>query len=389
MAEKAVTRDASATGLLSFSQACSPLDAGYTYACRKTDNHCQLALPRHAIEISKLLVLLVFLQFRGGRAGWKAICKITANATDYYSPADTTQLPSPSITRVESAMIDSTKACEIISGLQDGSIVPYIGPGVLADVKSKLDQSSIPADSDSLILAMNNGQPMAPRLMYEFPRAAMNLELKKGRSFVERFLTETYGKTEWTRAAFHDWLASIKPHYVIDINRDTQVQQTYGSEPHTLIVGCARVAGTDYRFNIFAYDGATYRPIEQEVVNPELPILFKPMGTPLPTPNYVASDADYVDYITELMGGFAIPSFLKEYRNNRQYLFVGVRMTRDTERMVLSDIVYGANSPTGYAVLPDASDKELRFCKNKNIEVIDATWQELVAAANESATVEA
>ena len=41
---------------------------------------------------------------------------------------------------------------------------------------------------------MNDGKPMAPRLMYEFARAAMNVEQKKGRKSVERFLTTTYAE---------------------------------------------------------------------------------------------------------------------------------------------------------------------------------------------------
>ncbi|WP_317933206.1 SIR2 family protein [Halioxenophilus sp. WMMB6] len=283
-------------------------------------------------------------------------------------------------------MLDSDLAQEIIAGLKDGSVVPYIGPGALADVTNKADNSPMPADSDSLILAMNNGQPMAPRLMYEFPRAAMNLELKKGRSYVERFLTETYGTKQWTRAAFHDWLASIQPKYVIDINRDTQLQESYSAIAHTLIVGCARLSGTDYRFKIYHYDGSSYKAVDQEAADPSLPILFKPMGTPLPEPSYIAADADYVDYITELMGGFAIPSFLKEYRTDKKYLFIGMAMTRDTERMVLSDIVYSAGSPTGWAVMPAPTDKERRFCNNKKIEVIEASWQELLAASQSEAT---
>lgn len=80
---------------------------------------------------------------------------------------------------------------KLIAGLKDGSIVPYLGPGVLADVKSVASGAPIPADSDSLILAMNDGRPMAPKLMYEFPRAAMNVELKRGRTTVTRFLTRT------------------------------------------------------------------------------------------------------------------------------------------------------------------------------------------------------
>ena len=73
---------------------------------------------------------------------------------------------------------------EILSGLQEQRVIPYLGPAVLGDVRHKVTGEPIPADSNSLILAMNNGQPMAPKLMYEFPRAAMNLELKKGRGFI-------------------------------------------------------------------------------------------------------------------------------------------------------------------------------------------------------------
>lgn len=278
-------------------------------------------------------------------------------------------------------MSEQANQQSIIAGLNDGSVIPYIGPGVLKGVTSLNGDAHMPCDSDSLILAMNNGQPMAPRLMYEFPRAAMNLELKKGRSFVEKFLTKTYAETHWKRAPFHDWLAQIKPRYVIDINRDTQLQQSYSETPHTLIVGTARIAATDYRFKIYHHDGTGYsNEIAQGDIQPDLPILFKPMGTPLPEPSYVAADADYVDYITELMGGFAIPDYVKLYRKGKRYLFIGVPMTRDTERMVLSDIVYGAGEPTGWALLPEPTDKERRFCQNKGITIIEQGWDYLCDA---------
>jgi hypothetical protein len=260
---------------------------------------------------------------------------------------------------------------EILAGLKSGKIVPYLGPAALKGAVNIETNMPIPADSDSLILAMNNGQPMAPKLMYEFPRAAMNLELKRGRSFVTKFLNQLYGETTWSRAPLHDWLAKLKPQYVIDINRDTQLQDSYADTPHTLIIGLARVGGTDYRFKIFNYDGENYTEVDQSDVDPTKPILFKPMGTPHPEGHYIASDADYVDYITELMGGFAIPSFLKEYRKNKQYLLFGVRLNRDTERMVLSDMVYSADEPTGWALIPDASKKEQRFCGKLGIEIID------------------
>jgi len=271
---------------------------------------------------------------------------------------------------------------EILSGLYENKIIPYLGSGVLFDARNAVTGEPMPADSNSLILAMNNGRPMAPKLMYEFPRAAMNLELKRGRNFLGQFLTKLYGETQWTRAAVHNWLAEWKPAYVVDINRDTQLQDSYDDEEHTLIVGVARITASAFRFKIYQYDCSDYFEITQEQIDPKLPILFKPMGTPKPEANYIASDADYVDYITELMGGFAIPDFLKEYRKDKQYLFIGLPLNRDSERMVMSDIIYGAAEKRGWVLNKTPTNKEIRFCQKMNLEILDAGIEELLEAVN-------
>ena len=269
----------------------------------------------------------------------------------------------------------------LAQAIATGETVPYLGPGALAGVTEAATGTPIPAESEALILALNNGKPMSPRLMWEFPRAAMNVELKRGRAALQRFLDQTYGQRTWTRAPLHDWLAACRPPYVVDINRDTQLQDAYAAVPHTLIRGIARVGGTDYRFRIHHYDGTGYREIGQDAADPALPILFKPMGSPRPDPTYIASDADYVDYITELMGGFAIPSFLKTYRQGRRYAFLGLRFVRDTERMVMSDIIYAAGTPPGWALIPDPTPKERRFCERLGVEIIEADIPDLLAAA--------
>jgi hypothetical protein len=271
---------------------------------------------------------------------------------------------------------------ELARGIEQGQLIPYLGPGVLRGVVDCVTGAPIPADSDSLILAMNHGRPMAPRLMWEFPRAAMDVELKRGRGAVNRFLDATYGQDRtWTRSPVHEWLKAQRPPYVIDINRDTQLQDSYAEVPHTLVRGIARVGGTDFRFRIHHYDGAAYHEIDQSGVDISLPVLFKPMGGPRPDPTYIASDADYVDYITELMGGFAIPDFLKLYRRNRQYVFLGLRLLRDTERMVMADMIYASGVPAGYALIQEPTEKERRFCRNKGIELLEADVGDLLSAA--------
>jgi hypothetical protein len=267
----------------------------------------------------------------------------------------------------------------LLDGLKDGSIVPYLGPGVLADVVSITTGNPIPATSDQLILGLNGGKPMSPKLMYEFSRAAMNVELKRGRAAVSRFLNTTYAETQWSRSALHDWLKEICPPYVIDINRDTQLLESYSGIPHTLILGCARISGTDYRFKLYANDGERYTAITPDQAVTGQPILFKPMGSPKPFPSYIASDADYVDFITELMGGFAVPSFVKTLRRDKRYLLLGMRLNRDTERMVLSDLIYSAApSPCGWALIEQPTDKERRFLKKMGIELIEEDYLKLM-----------
>ena len=61
------------------------------------------------------------------------------------------------------------------------------------------------------------------------------------------------------------------------------------------------------------------------------------------------------------MGGFAIPSFVKRMRQNKRYLLLGLRLNRDTDRMVFSDIIFGADKPAGWALIPHPTDKEKRY----------------------------
>jgi len=284
---------------------------------------------------------------------------------------------------------NSSAFADILAGLADGSVVPYLGCRALDGVIDPASGRAIPADSDSLILAMNDGKPMAPKLMYEFPRAAMNIELKRGRSAVSKFLDRTYRDTAWSASALHTWLASLNLPYVVDSNRDTLLQKAYADRPHTLIVGLARIGGSDYRFKLFQHDGSFYKAIEQGDVDVTLPILFKPLGTPLPESHYIASDADFVDYVTELMGGFGIPAFVKRMRQGKRYLLLGLPLTRDTERMVLSDIQFGAAQPAGWALIPNATDKEKRFLAKLGMEWVSADAANLLVAAAADVALEA
>ncbi len=259
------------------------------------------------------------------------------------------------------------------SGIAAGEIVPILGPD---SQTGSVDESGapLPAQGRDLILAMNDGKPMSPKLMVEFSRAAMNLEFKRGRKFIETFLTKLYETHAWSATPQMRWVADAQPRYVVDLNRDSVLLDLLGGAPHALIQAVARLSKADPRYRAYKTTPEGYAAVDEDaegdaLASGALPIVFKPLGCARPQASFIASDADYVDFITELMGGFALPPFLKTYRKGKRYLIAGVRLSKDTERMIVRDIVFDADPEL---VVDGPSPKELRFAKQQNLTVIDA-----------------
>lgn len=276
--------------------------------------------------------------------------------------------------------MDTKLRTQLLSGLTNGSIVPYLGPGVLADVRSPTTGAPMPATSNELLLAMNGGKPLSARPMFEFSRAAMDLELRSGRLALTRFLEVTYGRMPWKRSAIHEWLTTIRPAYVVDVNRDRQLIDSYSGIPHLLVLGCSRIVSRGFRYQLYHHDGSRYTAIDtrQAANSPQLPVLFKPMGAPLPEPSFIATDADCMDYITGLMGGLAIPSFVKPLRRDKRYLLLGMRLTNDTDRMILNGLIESAAEFPGWALIDKPTDVERRVLNKMGIEVIEESLQALL-----------
>ncbi|MBU1667377.1 SIR2 family protein [bacterium] len=257
--------------------------------------------------------------------------------------------------------------------LQEGSLVPFLGMGVFKDTKTT-DGTQLPYDSDSMILALNNGRAMSDRLMYEYSRAAMSLEQRKGREFIIQMTNHIYSSKTYELPFVYEYLKTIQPKYLIDTNMDESGCKVYEEVPHFMVTGVSRIMADYDRFLVYFYDVAskTYNPIAKEQLSDELPILFKPMGAPIPEMNFIVSDADFVDWLTEAMGGYAMPPFLKAYKQDKSYLFLGVDFSRDTFRMVANEITLGLKD--GYIVTnkEELTKKEQKFITSHNLELIQS-----------------
>lgn len=263
--------------------------------------------------------------------------------------------------------------------IRNQTTIPYLGLGIFEGITTK-EGEAVPYDSDSLILAMNGGRPMAARLMYEYSRAAMHLEQRRGVEYMTQLINHIYTKP-YEPTPLHKAINGMSPRYIIDTNRDTKLQELYAFTPHCLIIGKARIMGNDYRYEIYEYDveNQKYFQVDDEILDTAETILFKPMGSPLPNPSFVISDADYVDWLTEAMGGYAVPNILKTYRKTRKYLFMGTYFDRDTDRMVANELTLDLEG--GYVVTDkELGKKEKKFIEKHNLEVIPMSLPEFIHA---------
>jgi len=259
---------------------------------------------------------------------------------------------------------------KIAGELKNGECVLYLGMGCYKGLKFS-DGSEVPFDSDSVILALNEGRPMAARLMYEYTRAAMSIEQSRGRKYLEEKLKNIY-KKEFEKSSVYALMQKLMPKYIVDTNYDAQILSIYSAAPHYLVQGKARIGASLDRFEIFEWDMTikAYKQIQKEAFCLDKPVIFKPMGCVTPTGSFIVSDADFVDWITEAMGGFAVPPALKEYREGKKYLMMGLTLSKDTERMVANEITIGLSG--GYFVSDQEPTKNRkRYLESHNMEAIN------------------
>ena len=266
---------------------------------------------------------------------------------------------------------------EIKKELRNQTTVPYFGLGIFKGVKTK-DGEDMPYDSDSMILRMNNNRPMSQRLMFEYSRAAMHLEERRGVQYLTQLINSIYAQ-DFEPTPLQKMIVDMLPRYIIDTNRDSKIQDLLAYEPHCLILGKSRIMADKNRYETYEYDveNKKYFLVEDDVLDDAKKIIFKPMGSTLPEPTFVISDADYVDWLTEAMGGFALPPILKTYRKTKKYLFLGTSFDRDTDRMVANELTMDLEG--GYVITDkELGKKEKKFIEKHNLQVIDMSLEDFI-----------
>ena len=101
-----------------------------------------------------------------------------------------------------------------------------------------------------------------------------------------------------------------------------------------------------------------------------MPLLYQPIGSVSPAQNFLVSDSDFVEVLTEIDIQTPIPAAVQDIREGRSFLFLGCRFWTQVERAFPQQIMK-RSSNRHWAVLPEEPTRnEARFLELQNIERI-------------------
>ena len=109
-------------------------------------------------------------------------------------------------------------------------------------------------------------------------------------------------------------------------------------------------------------------------LNHQLPIagiLYKPLGSISPAKNFIVSDSDFVEVLTEIDIQTPIPDRVKTLRTGANFLFMGCRFSNQLTRTYARQVMK-RSSDTHWAIIEGPLTRmEQRFIAEQNITRID------------------
>lgn len=251
---------------------------------------------------------------------------------------------------------------EIARQLDTGRIIPYLGP----DMLSLCSDLQVPATPLALAEGMTSKVSVPHKIRKRLTQAAQFIENFKHRKSVVHLMNEAFAASP-SPSALHLALAGSGAGLWVDTWYDdtfaAALAQTPSKGGWAQVQGLSQSEHFGHWTGVYAADGALL---------PELPsachrLLYKPIGSHSPAGNYLVSDSDFVEVLTEIDIQTPIPMAVQAWRSGRHFLFLGCRFDDQLTRCFARQIMK-RSSDRHWAVLPhEPTRMEARFLKEQGI----------------------
>ncbi len=249
---------------------------------------------------------------------------------------------------------------DIARQLATDVVIPYMGPNML----SLCSNVTVPATPLALAESMTAKVSVPHKIRKRLTQTAQFIENFKHRKSVVHLMNEAFAATP-TPSDLQLALAASGAKLWVDTWYDNSFASALaqGTDPWVQVQGLSQSEHFGQWTGAYAADGTTLAELSS---NPGR-MLYKPWGAHSPAGNYLVSDSDYVEVLTEIDIQTPIPHAVQAWRSGRHFLFLGCRfddqLTRSFARQIMK-----RSSDHHWAVLPNEPTRmEARFLAEQNI----------------------
>ncbi len=267
---------------------------------------------------------------------------------------------------------------ELARLLEAGSLIPYLGP----DMLSLCHPVTVPALPLQLADFMTSRVSVPHKIRKRLTQAAQFIENFKHRKSVVQLMNEAFATTP-EPSDLHRALATCGTGLWVDTWYDdtlaTALAQTRPAGDWVQVQGLSQSEHFGRWTGGYSAQGDALADGDAQPPAPAKPLLYKPLGGHAPAGNYLVSDSDYVEVLTEIDIQTPIPAAVQAWRTGRSFLFLGCRfddqLTRSFARQIMK-----RSSDQHWAVLPNEPTRmEARFLQEQGITRIPLSLADFAA----------
>ncbi len=267
----------------------------------------------------------------------------------------------------------------LATSLRAGTIIPYLGPGLAA-----LAGPSVPMTPEALAEFFAGKVALPRRAKGNAWASAQHIESMKHRSTLSALMAEAFASPV-EPTAFHRYLASLRPPMIVDTWYDGAMRAALASQNEWgEVQGITRAGiGEDRWYRFYDSEG---KEIDRAAAETWRTLLYKPHGSIVPARNFLISDADYVEVLTEIDIQTPLPDIVKNRRTERSFLFIGCRFHDQLLRTYARQIMKRSAAMHYVIVEQDSLTKnEVRFIATQGMTPINLPLTRAVEILLESA----
>jgi SIR2-like domain len=261
---------------------------------------------------------------------------------------------------------------EVISGLAFGLLAPYVGPGLLGLCVG----ATPPTDTLALAAVLTAKVSVPGKIRNRLTAAAQFIENFKHRKTLVKAMNEAF-VVQAEPSPLHRWLAALPAPLIVDTWYDDTLRHALAATRSDW----AETQGLSQSEHFGTWTGwYDAQGAAQADATAPATLLYKPWGGHAPAGNYLVSDSDFVEVLTEIDIQTPIPTLVQQRRAGLGFVFLGCRFNDQLPRAFARQIMKRSRGPH-FAVLPDPPTRmEARFLDEQGITRINVPLAEVAAA---------